>query len=77
MVSAVTCAVKTKQMARTIYDWKQTDAPFFPKVRAPPYTYASVRGFENTNQKLSNIILQGYGDSGCELEFKSSILQAL
>ena len=44
--------LKELQMATIDFDWKQTDAPFFPKVRAPPYTHASVRGFENTNQKI-------------------------
>ena len=76
-VCSYVCRWKNYRWQHLVLIGSRQMPPFFPKVRAPPYTYASVRGFENTNQKLSNIILQGYGDSGCELEIKSSILQAL
>ena len=76
-VCSYVCRWKNYRWQHLILIGSRQTSPLFPKVRAPPYTHASVRGFENTNQKLSNIILQEYGDSGCELEFKSSILQAL
>ena len=72
MVSAVMCAIERITCDNILF-WLETDRfPLFLKVRAPPYTHSGVSWFLNTNQKLSNIILQGHGDSGCELEIKSS-----
>ena len=66
-------------MATFCFDFDKDTRPFFSEGTGITKHHAqcSVGGLKNTNKKLSNIILQGYGDSGCELEFKSSILQAL
>ena len=77
MVSAVTCAVE-RITDGNIWFWLEADrCPLFSEGAGTSIHPRKCQRILNTNQKLSNIILQEYGDSGCKLEFKSSILQAL
>ena len=53
-------------MARTIFDWKQTTAPLFLKVWAPPYTHTGARRFYKHLSKSSFQLTLWLEDSGVE-----------
>ena len=77
MLSAVTCAIERITDGNNWF-WLEADrCPLFSKGAGTSVHPRKCQRILKHQSKLSNIILQEYRDSGCELEFKSSILQAL